>query len=190
MKTLTLHAHNTGPNPYKVAILLEALDLPYNVKLWEFGDAENGVKGPVFTKINENGRVPALEDPNTGVVSWESGAVINYLIRNYDKDNKYGAGKSEQEIVDFEKWTFFLLSTLGPMTGQTNWYRHYNPSKNEDALNRYAEQTYRCYDILEGQLKKTDGKSVLEKGYTAVDIHFYPWVYQHEYAGLPIDKYP
>lgn len=62
--------------------------------------------------------------------------------------------------------------------------------KNEDALNRYAEQTYRCYDILEGQLKKTDGKSVLEKGYTAVDIHFYPWVYQHEYAGLPIDKYP
>jgi len=60
MKPLTLHAHNTGPNPYKVAIVLEALKLPYEVKIWEFGDGENGVKGPVFTKINENGRVPAL----------------------------------------------------------------------------------------------------------------------------------
>lgn len=60
MKPLTLHAHSTGPNPYKVAIVLEALKLPYEVKMWEFGDSENGVKGPVFTKINENGRVPAL----------------------------------------------------------------------------------------------------------------------------------
>lgn len=35
---------------------------------------------------------------------------------------------------------------------------HYNAVKNEDALNRYIEQTQRCYGVLEGQLKKTDGK--------------------------------
>lgn len=60
MKLLMLHAHSTGPNPYKVAVVLEALKLPYNVTMWEFGDGEHGVKGPVFAKINENGRVPAL----------------------------------------------------------------------------------------------------------------------------------
>lgn len=60
MKPLLLHAHTSGPNPYKVGILLENLKIPYEVKLWEFGDGENGLKGPVFTKINENGRVPAL----------------------------------------------------------------------------------------------------------------------------------
>lgn len=75
IKPLTLHAHGTGPNPYKIACALELLNVPYEVKLWQFGDAPNGVKGPNFLKINENGRVPALEDPNTGVVSWESGAV-------------------------------------------------------------------------------------------------------------------
>jgi len=41
LQALTLHAHSTGPNPYKVAIALEALGIPYNVKLWEFGDAPN-----------------------------------------------------------------------------------------------------------------------------------------------------
>ena len=119
-KPLLLHAHNTGPNPYKIAVALELLDLPYEVKLWQFGDADNGVKGKQFLKINQNGRVPALEDPNTGVTSWESGAVLNYLLRVYDKQNKLGPkGNSEQDRVDFDKWTFFLVSSLGPMMGMS-----------------------------------------------------------------------
>ncbi|MCJ1361206.1 hypothetical protein MMC16_000304 [Acarospora aff. strigata] len=190
IQTLILHAHDTGPNPYKVAILLEALQLPYQVKLWQFGEEANGVKGPEFTKINENGRVPALEDPNTGVVSWESGAVVNYILRVYDKDSKFGAGPSEQDKVDFDKWVFFLVSSLGPMTGQCNWFRHYHSSNNEDAYKRFQEQTYRTYGVLENQLKKSDGRSMLEKGYTAVDMHFYPWLLQHDYAGCSVDSYP
>lgn len=71
----------------------------------------------------------ALEDPNTGVVSWESGAIMNYIRRVYDKQNKIGPrGSTEQDIVDFEKWEYFLLTTLGPMTGQTNWVRVTNIS--------------------------------------------------------------
>ncbi|KAH0387528.1 glutathione S-transferase, partial [Aureobasidium melanogenum] len=192
IKPLILHAHTTGPNPIKIAIALEKLKLPYEIKLWEFGDnPENGLKGAKFLAINENGRVPALEDPNSGVVSWESGAVMNYIRRRYDTENKLGPqGKSEQDVVDFEKWEYFLLTTVGPMTGQTNWYRHYNEVKNEDALNRYAAQTYRCYQVLEGQLKKTNGESILPGGYTAVDAHFEPWIRQHAYAQLSLDDYP
>ncbi|KAL1593420.1 hypothetical protein SLS59_009300 [Nothophoma quercina] len=147
---LILHAHASGPNPIKIAIGLELLSIPYTVKMWNFGDdPQTGVKGSSFLKINENGRVPALEDPNTGVISWESGACMNYLRR-----------------------------------------RHYNPTKNEDALNRYAEQTDRCYSVLEGQLSKTKGESILPGGITAVDAHYEPWVRQHAFAQVPIDKYP
>jgi len=193
IKPLVLHAHTTGPNPIKIAMALEYLHIPYTVKLWEFGDdPEKGVKGSAFLKINENGRVPAVEDPNTNVISWESGAIMNYLRRNYDERNLLGPqGKTEQDIVDFEKWEYFLLTSLGPMTGQTNWYRHYNPEKNDDALNRYSAQTYRCYDIMEGQLKRSGGSSILSNDHiTAVDLHFEPWVRQHQYAGLSLDKYP
>jgi glutathione S-transferase len=210
IKPLILHAHTTGPNPIKIAIALEKLKLPYEVKLWEFGDnAENGLKGAKFLEINENGRVPALQDPNSGVVSWESGAIMNYVRRKYDTENILGPqGKTEQDVVDFEKWEYFLLTTLGPHTGQRNWYtylitfhpflsnyhwngrRHYNEVKNEDAANRYAAQTYRCYQVLEGQLKKSGGASILPGGYTAVDAHFEPWVRQHAYAQLSLDDYP
>lgn len=129
---LILHAHASGPNPIKIAIGLELLSIPYTVKMWNFGDdPQTGVKGSSFLKINENGRVPALEDPNTGVISWESGACMNYLRRRYDGEGKVlgprsskGGAPELQDVVDYDKWEYFLLTTLGPMTGQTNWYRY------------------------------------------------------------------
>lgn len=193
LKALTLHAHSGGgPNPLKIAIALEVLSVPYKVRLWDFGDdPAHGVKGQAFTAINENGRVPALEDPNTGVVAWESGAVMNYLLRNYDADNVLGPrGPSEQDRVDLDKWTLFLLTGLGPMMGQTNWFRHYNAEKNEDALKRYTEQVYRHFDVLEQQVAKSGGRSILEGGFSAVDAHTYPWLSVFGYAGLSLDKYP
>lgn len=125
MKPLLLHAHHNGPNPIKIAIALEYLQIPYEVEIWEGGDdPKKGVKGERFLKINENGRVPALEDPNNGVVSWESGAIMNYILRNYDPKNKMGPrGNTEQDRVDFDKWQYFLVTTLAPFSGQCNWFR-------------------------------------------------------------------
>ncbi|KAJ5553041.1 hypothetical protein N7513_004340 [Penicillium frequentans] len=192
IKPVLLHVHASGPNPVKIAIALEALKVPYIVKHWDFSDnPETGVKGSKFSQINENGRVPAIEDPNTGVTAWESGACMNYIRRVYDLNNTIGpAGGSGQDLVDFEKWEYFLLSTLGPMTGQVNWFRHFHPSKNEDALQRYVAQVYRCYDVLEGQLQKSVGMSILPSRITAVDFHFLPWVKSYSFAGLSLDKYP
>ncbi|CDM28962.1 hypothetical protein DTO013E5_1236 [Penicillium roqueforti] len=192
IKPLILHAHATGPNPVKIAMALEALHVPFEVKLWDFSDnPKSGVKGTEFLKINENGRVPAIEDPNTGVVSWESGACMNYVRRVYDNGNTIGpSGDSAQDLVDFEKWEYFLLTTLGPMTGQATWFKNYNPQKNDDALQRYTAQSYRCYDVLEGQLKKTHGESIVPSRVTAVDYHFEPWVRASSYAGLSLDNYP
>ncbi len=77
------------------------------------------------------------------------------------------------------------------MMGQLMWYRHYNASENEDATARYEAQAYRTFDVLEGQLGKSGGQSVLPGGgFSAVDAHFYPWVHQYAYAGLKLDHYP
>lgn len=54
-----------GPNPWKVVIIIEELQLPYQLVL------EGDVKGKAFLAINPNGRVPALEDPNTNLTLWE-----------------------------------------------------------------------------------------------------------------------
>ncbi|KAM0298307.1 hypothetical protein ACHAPM_009008 [Fusarium culmorum] len=193
LKPLTLHAHGSGPNPMKVAILLEALNLPYNVKLWQFGEASNGMKGPNFHIINPNGRVPALEDPNTNVTSWESMACINYLLRVYDTENKFGHREEagEQGRVDVEKWVSFLITTMGPMMGQCNWFRHYHKTKNEDAYQRYLVQAKYNFGVLEEHLNSHNGDWILlGENPNVVDFHFEPWVRQHPVAGLPLDDWP
>lgn len=47
--------------------MLEELKLPYETKIWDM----QKLKTPEFEKVNPNGRVPAIEDPNTGIVLWE-----------------------------------------------------------------------------------------------------------------------
>jgi glutathione S-transferase len=69
-----------GPNPWKPVLLLEELGLPYDIN--SFNHAL--VKEKPFTDLNPNGRAPAIEDPNTGLVLWESGAILQYIIEQYD----------------------------------------------------------------------------------------------------------
>lgn len=76
------------------------------------------------------------------------------------------------------------------MMGELNWYRHYSAIRNEDALLRYERKVYEAFDVLQGQLGKSGGESVLPGGFSAVDAHFYPWVEVYGYAGLTLDGYP
>jgi len=48
-------------------VILEELGLPYETKYMDFPD----MKKDPFETLNPNGRVPAIEDPNTGVNLFE-----------------------------------------------------------------------------------------------------------------------
>jgi glutathione S-transferase len=63
-----------------------------------------------------------MEHPNTVVVPWELGVIMDYLSRVYDEDNTLGPrGDAEQDRVDFDKWKYVLVTTVAPMSGQWNW---------------------------------------------------------------------
>jgi glutathione S-transferase len=64
---LELWGHWGAPNPYKVCIILEALKVPYKTHLLELSE----VKQESYIKLNPNGRLPTLRDPNTGVTLFE-----------------------------------------------------------------------------------------------------------------------
>lgn len=112
LKPITLYSHAAGPNPWKVAIILEELGVPYH-------NVFPKVKEEPFLSINPNGRVPAIEDPNTGITLWESGAIITYLIDNYDKDEKISY-KSTPEKYLSDQWLAFQISGQGPYFGQVS----------------------------------------------------------------------
>ncbi|MCJ1368597.1 glutathione S- transferase, nitrogen catabolite repression regulator [Acarospora aff. strigata] len=113
---IILDSHATGLNPWKVTIILEELGLKYENKSLELTE----MKKPAFEKIYPNGRleysVPAIEDPNTGILLWESGAIIVYLIDRYDTS----AGltyTSTPERYHLKRWLHFQVSGQGPYWG-------------------------------------------------------------------------
>ncbi|THV64591.1 glutathione S-transferase [Aureobasidium pullulans] len=175
IKPLILHAHAKGPDPYKVAAVLEALNLPYNVRLWTFASDSHGVKGPEFLAINPNGRTqtPTLPARKAWLASTTFSATMTPMTNSRGRQSG-----------DFDQWTSFLISTMGPMIGQCNWFRHYNAVKNDDAYKR-------CFGVLEVQLKSHEGGWVIAgENHSVVDLHFKPWIRQYGYAGLSLDEYP
>lgn len=105
-KQFTLYSHKNGPNPWKVAIVLEELGLSYESVLLEF----EAMKIAPYVNLCPNGRVPALVDHhNGGFVVWESGAIIMYLVGKYDVEEKIGF-KDYDENAKAVQWLMFQMS--------------------------------------------------------------------------------
>jgi glutathione S-transferase len=188
IKPVLLHAMDVPwrPNPLKAAILLEMLGIPYKVKKWVTGDGENGVEGPVFTMINPTGRTPALEDPNTNVLVWESGAVLEYVIRTYDQQNQYGPQPTAQDKAEYDQWNLVLLTSLAPAIGELAFFQKANIEK---GIAHFQDSVYRYLSILDKRLGIT-GSFILSQKLTVVDLNYYPWISIWELMGLSIDAYP
>lgn len=103
LKPITLYGHSAGANPYKVLIVLHELGLPFEtIPL-------SNPKEEWFAKINPNGRVPAIVDPNTDLTLWESGAIVEYLVDTYDKEGKL-KGETTNDNWLIKQYLHFQMS--------------------------------------------------------------------------------
>ncbi|KAG5949633.1 hypothetical protein E4U53_005804 [Claviceps sorghi] len=170
LKPLILYSHVGGPNPWKVAIILEELGLPYEARNLDF----TSVKAEPFISLNPNGRVPGLEDPNTNISLWESGAIIDYLIDHYDTSHKLSYATSPEKYQT-RVWEHFQMSGQGPYFGQLVWFSRYHPDKVPSAVTRYANEVKRVTGVIDAHLKKQKTEYLVGDKLTYADLMFVPW---------------
>lgn len=152
-----------GPNPPKVAIILEELGLQHETVSVSLSD----VKKSDYMAINPNGRLPAIHDPNTGITLWESGAIVEYLIERYDTENKLSFATGTPEAYHAKQWLFFQTSGQGPYYGQAAWFKKFHHEHLPSALERYSQEVNRVSGVLEGwlaQQKQEYGNSADSNG--------------------------
>ncbi|ORY67530.1 glutathione S-transferase [Pseudomassariella vexata] len=154
MKTLQIYngTPGTGPNPWKVIIILIDLSLPYQIVWIPYKE----ITSEPYTTLNPNGRFPAFIDPNTDVTLFESGAVIEYLVTTYDTGLKLTYGDNQlQDKWLLRSWLMFQMSGQGPMFGQKMWFTHFHVEPNvTSAIQRYGDETRRIVGVIERQLGK------------------------------------
>jgi glutathione S-transferase len=168
----------TTPNGRKVSIALEEMGLPYAVHPVDL--KAKAQKTAWFQAINPNGRIPAIVDRDEDDFAvFESGAILIYLA---EKSGMLLPGDARGRSVVLQ-WLMWQMGGLGPMHGQANVFVRYFPEKLPAVIARYQNETMRLLRVMDRRLAE---HAYLAGAYSIADIACWPWVMQHDWAGLDI----
>ncbi len=167
------------PNGLKASIMLEEVELPYEVRRIDLGALEQ--KQDWFLKLNPNGRIPVIIDHDADDFAvFESGAILVYLA---EKTGKLMPTDAKGRSVVMQ-WLMFQMGGIGPMMGQANVFNRYAPEKIPYAIDRYQRESRRLIEVLERRLGEAE---YLAGDYSIADIANWTWVRTHEWSGVSID---
>ena len=176
----------TTPNGRKVSIMLEECGLPYRVHKIDIGKGEQFA--PEYLKINPNGKIPAIVDPDgpdrKPISMMESGAILVYLAGKAGKLLPASA-RGKYETL---QWLMFQMGGVGPMFGQAHHFMRAKKDEIPYGSERYGNEAKRLYGVMDRQLEKNRFLSAAE--YTIADIATYPWVARHEWHRVDLGEFP
>lgn len=156
-------------------MVLSELEIPYEIIPISFED----VKKPEYLKINPNGRIPAIRDPNFNkdLTLWESGAILEYIIEQYDKDHRLSFAPDTPEFQHARQWLFFQVSGQGPYYGQAAWFKKFHAEQLPSAKERYNKEVARVSGVLDGHLAREKEKYGIQ-----ADAHDGPWLVGNKFS--------
>ena len=175
---IDLYSSST-PNGRKISIMLEELDIKYNPILISLDKKEQF--SPEFSKISPTNKIPVIVDKESGQIIFESGAILLYLAKKY---NKFLDEKDYWNVV---QWLFFQMAYVGPMLGQAHQYLFYHKGKSKFAEEKSRGYTNNVYEILNTQLSKYN---YLCNEYSIADIAVWPWIARFKRHQINLKKYP
>ena len=173
-----------SPNGWKIAIMLEECELPYNLN-WVDLSQKAQFKSS-FLALSPNGRMPAIVDPDgpdNGAISiFESGAILQYLGNKTGRFYPIG----QRQRSDVEQWLFWQMAGLGPMAGQAAHFRNYKADKIDYAIKRYTDEVIRLYNVMNTQLVDRD---FLAMNYSIADMACWPWIRGYKAYGIDLKDF-
>ena len=164
------------PNGQKVTILLEELlaaghaGAEYDAWLINIGQGDQFGSG--FVALNPNSKIPAMLDQSgpEPLRLFESGAMLLHLADKFKAFIPQDLKGRTETIC----WLMWQMGSAPFMGGGYGHFYHYAPVKIQYAIDRYAMETKRLFDVANNQLKET--RFLAGDQYTIADIAAYTWI--------------
>jgi GST-like protein len=164
------------PNGQKVSIMLEELlaagHTGAEYDAWYIDIGEGDQFGSGFVEINPNSKIPALldrSDPDHPQRVFESGAILLYLAE------KFGAflPRDPAKRTEALNWLFWQMGAGPFVGGGFGHFYMYAPVKIQYAIDRYAMEVKRQYDVLDRHL--ANNRFLAGDEYSIADMAIWPW---------------
>ncbi|HVL00338.1 MAG TPA: glutathione S-transferase [Dongiaceae bacterium] len=104
--------HLENSRSQRVLWLLEELGLEYEVKRYA-RNPQTMLAPPELRAVHPLGKSPVIEDD--GRVVAESGAIIEYLVRKYDKGHQLHPVAGSDNELDYTYWLHYAEGSLMPL---------------------------------------------------------------------------
>ncbi|HET9398124.1 MAG TPA: glutathione-dependent disulfide-bond oxidoreductase [Sphingomicrobium sp.] len=164
------------PNGQKVTIMLEELlaagheGAEYDA--WYIDIGQGGQFGSGFIEVNPNSKIPALldrTDPDKPQRVFESGSILVYLAE------KFGAFLPKDPAARTEalNWLFWQMGSAPFLGGGFGHFYVYAPVRIQYAIDRYAMETKRQYDVLDRHF--AEHRFAAGDEYSIADMAIWPW---------------
>ena len=182
------HYYWPTPNGHKTAIMLEEVELEYEVCTVNI--LEGDQFDPAFIAISPNNRIPAIVDTQgpqgEPYALFESGAILMYLA---EKTGRLWPQKLS-ERYDMVQWLMFQMGNVGPMFGQNGYFQGYCPEDVPLAKERYHNICKQLYGVMDRRLGSSE--YLAGSAYSIADVATFPWTMpkQREMHHIDISKYP
>ncbi|KAI5952876.1 hypothetical protein KGF54_003743 [Candida jiufengensis] len=182
------------PNGHKASIFLEVLGLKYDTIKVDL--RKNESKSDWFVKLNPNGRIPTIEDPNFKdgpLILSQTGAILQYLSDTYDKEHKYSYPFGTKNYYKTLEYLIFQVSENGPIQGQAEHFINFAKEKVPYGINRYTNDTKRIYGVYEDILsrnKENDSKYLVGDRLTIADFALFSWADSLKHLNIDIYEWP
>ncbi len=177
------HYYWPTPNGHKTAIMLEEVELEY--ELYPIDILKGEQFAPEFISISPNHRIPAIIDTDgpegRPYPVFESGAILLYLA---EKTGRLWPGDMKSRY-DVMQWLMFQMGKVGPMFGQNGYFQGYCPEHVPLAKARYHSISMQIYDVLNQRLGEAE--YLAGNDYSIADVATYPWILPKQQAMHKID---
>ena len=175
--THPLQLYSLGtPNGQKVSIMLEELlaagHAGAEYDAWYIDIGEGDQFGSGFVEVNPNSKIPALldrTDPAKPQRVFESGSILLYLAEKFG-DFLPSDSAARTEALN---WLFWQMGSAPFLGGGFGHFYVYAPVKIEYAIDRYAMETKRQYDVLDRHF--AEHRFAAGDEYSIADMAIWPW---------------
>jgi glutathione S-transferase len=132
---ITLHGFSQSGNTYKVALMLQALQLPWTARHVPLADFAAGLtrSEPWRQAENEMGEVPILEVDGKRLT--QSAAILLFLAQRH---GRYG-GASDDEHQDVLRWLFFDNHKFTSYFATWRFMKSFAPSAPDPAVAQWFQ---------------------------------------------------